>query len=194
MLYVGFIDNLVTAVDKYTVCITVPCMNMKRASVIMGISAIAAAIIFGAVAASPHPKAMAQEDQDTMTVVEQKTAQSAPDPLPGHSMHQAVLVLPPREDGAIYDGDITWTASKNVEVVVLHAYNDTGIDKAHGEPLTAPFGDGKVAITLYKIPSNSPIASGSTHFTGSALAFHTLSGQEFTVTYSVKATVNEQTG
>jgi hypothetical protein len=94
----------------------------------------------------------------------------------------------------IYDGDITWTASKNVEIVVLHAYNNTGVDATHGEPLNAPFGDGKVAISLYKQASNTPAAGGSTHFTGSALAFHTLSGEKFTVTYSVKATASQPTG
>ncbi|HVX02319.1 MAG TPA: hypothetical protein VHA09_04130 [Nitrososphaera sp.] len=136
----------------------------------------------------------AQEDQGATTIVMQKTAESAPDPLPGHSMHQAVIALPPRDDGGVYDGDVTWTASKNVEIVVLHPYNDTGVDDEHGQPLNAPFGDGKVAISLYKLSSGTPAPGGSTHFTGSALAFHTLSGEKFTVTYSVKATVNQTTG
>jgi len=166
-------------------------VNSRQTSILAGISAIAVAIVFGAIATGQH-NVQAQEDQ-SVTIVAQHTAQSAPDPLPGHSMHQAVIVLPPRNDGGIYDGDITWTASKNVEVVVLHTYNSTGVDQAHGEPLNAPVGDGKVAISLYKVPSNTPAAGGSTHFVGSALAFHTLSGEKFTVTYSVDATVDQPT-
>jgi hypothetical protein len=168
-------------------------MNVKQTIVMSGILAIAAAIMYGAAATSFTPQKVLAQENATETIVEQKTAQSAPDPLPGHSAHQLVLVLPPRDDGSVYDGDITWTASKQVEIVVLHPYNSTGVDSAHGEVLNAPFGGGKVAITLYRNPSNTIIQSGSTHFTGSALAFHTLSGQKFTVTYSVKATVNPPT-
>lgn len=122
--------------------------------------------------------------------VAQKTGISAPDPLPGHSMHQMVMVVPPRADGKIWDGDVSWTSSQPVEVVILHMYNSTGVDDKHGEPLNAALPDGsgnKVAITLYKDPSDTPAPSGSTHFTGTALAFHTLDGKPFTVTYSVKA-------
>ncbi|AIF82511.1 hypothetical protein NTE_00429 [Candidatus Nitrososphaera evergladensis SR1] len=164
-------------------------MNTKQTYTIAGISAIAAVIIFGAVAAS-QKNVQAQVNQNELFVA-QKTGESAPDPLPGHSMHQAVLAVPPRDDGRIWDGDVTWTASQPVEIVVLHVYNSTGADDAHGEPLNAPFGNGKVAISLYKEASNTPAAGGSTHFTGSALAFHTLSGKPFTVTYSVKATALE---
>jgi hypothetical protein len=166
-------------------------MNVKQTIVVSGILAIAAAVMFGAAATSFTPqKVLAQDENATQTIVEQKTAESAPDPLPGHQTHQAVLVLPPRSDGSVYDGDISWVASKQVEIVILHPYNSTGVDSAHGEVLNAPFGGGKVAISLFRTPSNTIVQSGSFHFTGSAVAFHTLSGQKFTVTYSVKATVN----
>jgi|SRR5581483_11313784 hypothetical protein len=168
-------------------------MNMKRTSMIAGMSAIAAVIIFGAAVAASQKNVQAQVNQNELFVA-QKTGESAPDPLPGHSMHQAVLALPPRDDGMIWDGDVTWTASQPVEIVVLHQYNSTGVDDSHGEPLNAPFGDGKVAISLYKTNSNTPAAGGSTHFTGSAFAFHTLSGKPFTVTYSVKATALQPSG
>jgi hypothetical protein len=174
-------------------------MNAKKMPIVAVTLGIAAVIVFGTVAVSQH-NAQAQEqppqDQGELFVA-QNTAQSGPDPLPGHSMHQAVLVLPPRDDGMIWDGDITWTASKNVEIVVLHNYNGTGVDDQHGEPLNAPLtenGTDKVAISLYSIPSNTPAPSGSTHFTGTALAFHNIKGEPFTVTYSVKATASSPTG
>ncbi len=127
-------------------------------------------------------------------LITQKTVASAQDPLPGHEGHQLVLAVPPRSDGKLWAGEVVWTASQPVEVVVLHWYDQDAIDsntaKSHGQPLIAQFPDGSgryVAITLYKSDSNTPVPSGSTSFVGSALAFHTLDGKPFTVTYSVKA-------
>jgi hypothetical protein len=59
----------------------------------------------------------------------QKTGTSGVDPLcataPVHCAHQAVLALPPRSDGKVWVGTITWTSSKPVELVVLHGYNQS---------------------------------------------------------------------
>jgi hypothetical protein len=128
---------------------------------------------------------------DTVTL--QKTGVSDTDPLPGHSAHQLVMALAPRSDGKVWVGTVTWTASKPVEVVVLQNYNSsvTGADAAHGQPLTAPFGNGAVAISLIKTPSGTPVASGTIPFADNALAFHTLSGHKFTVTYTVDATAKQ---
>jgi hypothetical protein len=126
------------------------------------------------------------------TVTLQKTGVSDTDPLPGHSGHQLVMALAPRSDGKVWIGTVTWTASKPVEVVVLHGYNSSvTADAAHGQPLTAPFGNGTVAISLIKTASGTPVASGAMPFAGNALAFHTLSGEKFTVTYTVDATAKQ---
>ena len=124
---------------------------------------------------------------DIITI--QKTAESTVDPLPGHSAHQLVMALPPRDDGKVWVGTVSWTASKPVEIVILHGYNSTlKPDAAHGSVLTAPLGPGKeVAISLVKTSSGTPIHSGSMRFVGNAVAFHTLSGAKFTVTYSLDA-------
>ena len=124
----------------------------------------------------------------------QKTGVSDTDPLPGHSAHQLVMAIPPRSDGKVWVGIVTWTASKPVEVVVLHGYNSSvTADAAHGQPLTAPFGKGSVAISLVKTPSGTPVASGSIPFVGNAIAFHTLNGDKFIVTYSADATAKDLT-
>src|SRR5919202_3639608 len=160
---------------------------------IAAIIAVAAFLGLGGVVNPSIINANAQQDQpmgDTVTI--QKTGVSSPDPLPGHSSHQLVMALPPRDDGKVWVGTVTWTASKPVEVVVLHGYNSSvTADAAHGQPLTAPFGNGAVAISLVKTASGTPIASGSMPFAGNALAFHTLSGAKFTVTYTVAATARE---
>jgi hypothetical protein len=125
----------------------------------------------------------------TGNVTIQKTGVSNTDPLPGHSAHQLVMALPPRSDGKVWVGTVTWTASKPVEVVVLHMYNSSiTADAAHGQPLIAPFGNGSVAISLVKTPSGTPVASGSMPFAGNALAFHTLNGDKFVVTYTAAVT------
>jgi hypothetical protein len=141
--------------------------------------------------------ASAQEEELPTEVVLQGTQTSAQDPLPGHEGHQLVLALPPRGDGLVWVGDATWVASKPVEVVVLHGYNASAVSNQtsaqFGEPLKAPFGGGEVAITLVKPDSGTPVPSGGMPFAGNALAFHTLSGDPFTVTYTIAANAEELT-
>src|ERR671939_1330053 len=157
---------------------------------LMAISVPALAINANAQVPGVIPQQSGTDEQDTVTI--QKTGVSSTDPLPGHSAHQLVMALPPRSDGKVWVGTVTWTASKPVEVVVLHMYNSSiTADAAHGQPLIAPFGNGSVAISLVKTPSGTPVASGSMPFAGNALAFHTLNGNKFTVTYTVAATARE---
>jgi hypothetical protein len=40
------------------------------------------------------------------------------------------------------------------------------------------------------MPASNPVPSGTAPFVGSAVAFHTLSGAKFTVTYTLDATAN----
>ena len=135
--------------------------------------------------------------QTSSHVTIQNTTVSGQDPLPGHQGHQLALILPPRADGKLWVGTVTWTSSKPVELVVLHGYTNVTADSAHGVPLIAKPPTGAVAITLITpsqfAPASDPIASGTAPFVGSAVAFHTLSGAKFTVTYSVDATANSPT-
>ena len=135
--------------------------------------------------------AYAQEEEQQESYTVQKTETSTQDPLPGHESHQIVLAAPPREGGSIYSGVATFSASQPVEVVVLHGYNPSVVNQTAGEPLTAPFGDGQVAISLMKQFTDSPINAGSLAFTGNALAFHNLEGKPFSVTYTVDAEIKE---
>jgi hypothetical protein len=104
------------------------------------------------------------------------------------------MALPPRTDGKVWVGTMTWTASKPVEVLVFQGYNSSvTADADHGQPLIAPLDHGQVAISLVKTDSRTPIASGSYPFAGNGLAFHTLNGTKFTVTYTVDATAKKLT-
>jgi hypothetical protein len=126
------------------------------------------------------------------TFTAQKTVISTVDSLPGHSGHQAVIALPARTDGMVWVGTISWSASKPVEVRLLQNY-DSSIkpDAVHGKPVTAPFGKGESAISLI-LSSNGAATvpsydAGSLNFAANQVAFHTLGGIPFTVTYTVDA-------
>jgi hypothetical protein len=178
--------------NKTTPTIALVSAIIMASAALMGLGVIIINPTINASAQVPGmmPQQSSTDEQDTVTI--QKTGVSSTDPLPGHSAHQLVMALPPRSDGKVWVGTVTWTASKPVEVVVLQGYNSSvTADTAHGQPLTAPFGNGAVAISLVKTNSGTPIASGSLPFAGNALAFHTLSGAKFTVTYTVAATARE---
>jgi hypothetical protein len=170
---------------------------MKRIEISTSLLAIALMVPIILLSAPSLASAQEEEEELPNEVVIQETQTSTQDPLPGHESHQLVMALPPRGDGLIWVGDTSWVASKPVEVVVLHGYNSTAVSNQtatqFGEPLTAPFGGGEVAISLVKPESGTPVPSGSTPFAGNALAFHTLGGEPFSVTYTVAATAEELT-
>jgi hypothetical protein len=138
-------------------------------------------MVSSASAASSNPL------QSSSHVTIQNTTTSSQDPLPGHQGHQLAMVLPPRSDGKLWVGTVTWTSSKPVELAVLHGYNNVPADATHGVPLISKPPSGAVAITL--IGAEHPLEEATATFVGSAVAFH-LSGAKFTVTYSVDATAN----
>ena len=114
---------------------------------------------------------------------------SIQDPLPGHEGHQLALILPPRDDGAIYEGTLSFTSSKPVEVVILQNFaNETAVDAFYGGVTTAPLGEGTVAISLLT-PQFGPIPSASLPFAGNALALHNIEGEPFAATYTVTGNV-----
>lgn len=146
----------------------------------------------------PSPSASAQvEEVLSNYVVMQKTKTSIPGMNDGH---QIVVALPPREDGLVWRGDITWAASKPVEIAVLHGYNSSALSgkslSQFGEPLKQKFGNVEVAMSLMKPESGTSYASGSISFVGNSLVFHTagaVGGEPFTVTYTVAASAEKIT-
>ena len=118
----------------------------------------------------------------------------------GKIPHQIVFALPLRNDSKIWTGTVTFTASKPIEIEVLHLYKpQSAIDADHGEPYHATLPNNKtVAISTMTMftdtplkVTDTPISAGSLQFAGSALVFHKTSGDPFTVTYTVDAVVRE---
>ena len=119
----------------------------------------------------------------------QTTAESIACVFGGHT-DKHVMAVPPRKDGKMWSGTITWSSSIPVEVAILHGYEPgfaTGLES--GEPEVVTIGTGKVALTMINHPDQNtrPSSSGSMRFTGDALAFHNSSGEDFTVSYTVDA-------
>ena len=137
---------------------------------------------------------------ESYTIVDQKTVMSQPAPVrhPGQPSHEVVFALPLRDDGRIWSGTVTFTASKPIEAEILHFYSpEEKIDSLHGEPYHAILpGNKSIAIThlrdIVDVPieiNGTGISSGSFSFVGNALVFHKTNGEPFTVTYTIDAKV-----
>jgi hypothetical protein len=120
----------------------------------------------------------------------------------GKVPHQIIFALPLRNDSMIWTGTVTFTASRPIEIEVLHDYKPTStIDSEHGEPYHANISQNRtIAISTMTMFSDTPvkvtdtpISTGSLTFTGSALVFHKTSGDPFTVTYTVDAVARSPT-
>src|SRR5215211_7224382 len=62
----------------------------------------------------------AQDGQQGGRIVRQGTITSSPVPIPGLEEQQRASILPLRQDGSIYTGVLTFTATEPVNVVILN--------------------------------------------------------------------------
>jgi hypothetical protein len=154
---------------------------------------------------SMNSTATGSQNQATEEVfIVQNTSMSVPATVSHHGqpLHQVVWALPLRDDGKIWSGSVSFTASKPIEAEIIHDYKpQQPIDEKHGEPYNfiAP-GNRSIAITTLRDIIDVPIeingtglSSGSFEFDGSALVFHKASGEPFTVTYTVDAVAKDVT-
>jgi hypothetical protein len=137
-------------------------------------------------------------------IIVQNTSMSVPASVTHHGqpLHAIVWALPLRDDGKIYSGSVSFTASKPIEVEIIHDYKpQQPIDEEHGEPYNfiAP-GNRSIAVTTLKDIIDVPIeingtglSTGSFEFDGSGLVFHKASGEPFTVTYTIDAVAKDVT-
>ena len=128
------------------------------------------------------------------TIAWQGTVSSFKDPLKGHESHQVAVILPPRDDQAIYTGVISFIASKPVEVVTLHNYNlgNRTIPDKFGVVMKSPTpwrqgGEVATAMMALDYPKNTPTFSANVPFAANALGIHTTNGDPFVATYTVVA-------
>ena len=180
-------------------------MNLKTFAaplILLGLSLTLTPIL---VNAQPSINSTATKSQNQTTeVIIQNTSMSVPASVRHHGqpLHEIVWALPLRDDGKIWSGKVSFTASKPIEVEIIHDYKpQQPIDKKHGEPynFVAP-GNRSIAITTLKDLVDIPIeingtglSTGSFEFAGSALVFHKASGEPFTVTYTLDAVAKDVT-
>jgi hypothetical protein len=183
-------------------------MNKVRGStMLITIILLAAGLAFSIGAAASNigmqsqATAQKQPNEEIYRIQETAMSRAAPVAHTGNLPHAVVFALPIRDDGKIYTGQATFTASKPIEVEVIHVYRpDQPPDEVHGEPPTAVINGTTITYShLTGIVDNNiitgdvPTASGTFEFTGSGLVFHKRSSEPFTVTYTIDATVGPLT-
>lgn len=113
-----------------------------------------------------------------------QTITSSQDPGIGHESHQLAVILSPNE-GTLYDGSMTFSASEPIQIVVLHEIN---ANDAKGQPTWTV--DGKTVYGLSLIDTGKK--ADSFEFTGAGLALHSPNSKEFTTTVSVDGWIRGQ--
>src|SRR5215216_4093579 len=195
--------------------LSMPIAQSKRkliaaTALFIAVGAMTGAIATGGAATVSFAQTQGQQDGGGATtgqqggggqerIVRQGTITSIQDPLPGHEEHQAAILLPLRQDGSIYSGLLTYTASAPVEVVIadVQTLNETEqsmlnvTEDGFGTLLTSPLDNQtSIAITLITPPyGDTPVPSASIPFAGNALWLHTLDGTPFVANYAVSAQV-----
>jgi plastocyanin len=143
--------------------------------------------------------ANASDNAARRLVVQQGTLSS---PGPDAGPFQIVDILPAREDGRVYEGTITFTATKPVMVAPLLRYGvaDEVLEPEFGDLFVFPGGpQGSLIAPALITPDygeevNSDIPmprtySASVPFTANGLSIGNLEGEQFLVTYSLHATL-----
>jgi hypothetical protein len=139
----------------------------------------------------------AQDGQQGGRIVRQGTVTSSPDPLPGMEEEQRATILPLRQDGSIYTGVLTYTATEPVDVVILNMQNLNETERAIlnatdsdlGTLLTSQLNNqtSLVISTITPTYGDSPAPSASIPFAGNAVWLHTSDGTPFAASYAVSA-------
>src|SRR5918999_5446053 len=200
---------------SYTCCnLSMPIAQSKRklfaaTALFIAVGALTGAIATGGAATISFAQTEEQQGGDTTgqqggqeRIVNQGTVTSGPEPTPGHEGHQYATILPLTEEGSIYSGVLTYTASVPVEVVLLNVQDLNETERSilnvtddeedgFGTLLTAqPDNETSIAITVITPPyGDTPVPSASIPFAGNALWLHTLDGTPFVANYAVSAQV-----
>jgi hypothetical protein len=104
-------------------------------------------------------------DNNTNIIVRQGTVASEPPMIPGDPTRFATI-LQPRPNGSVYTGTVSFTASKKVDVFVLHSVDKNGsslINSTYKEPASFLIGPKQSVAPTLIVPDykSSFIPSGS---------------------------------
>jgi hypothetical protein len=172
----------------------------------IAVGALTGAIATGGAATISFATTQGQQDGGGATtgqqgqITQQGTVTSSPVPIPGFEGQQRATILPLTQDGTIYTGVVTYTATEPVNFVILNMQNlneterailnATGDDDGElGTLVTAPV-DNQTSLAITIITpeyGDSPAPSASIPFAGNAVWLHTSTGEPFAATYAVSA-------
>lgn len=112
----------------------------------------------------------------------QDTKTSHPDNIaPEHQQyHQIAMVLPPQGD-KIYVGQVSYSASRPVNVFVMQPLNTTVTQNATSVPIANI--EGGFAVSASNFLEGQ--VADNTEFAGSSVYFHSRSSEPFTVAYTI---------
>jgi len=141
-----------------------------------------------------------EKEGQNKKIVQQGVVTSSPDPLPGHEAHQSVTILKLKGDNTVYEGTLSFIASKPVEVQIISRNMSAPSDTQSVPPQIAPEfgtmsiiplpgGQGSVisSLILPPYPEGATSFSASIPFAANGLALHNLDGEEFVASYNVVA-------
>src|SRR5918999_511986 len=196
---------------SYTCCnLLMPIAQSKRklfaaTALFIAVGALTGAIATGGAATISFAQTEEQQGGDTTgqqggqeRIVRQGTITSQPVPLPEFEEQQSATILPLTEEGSIYSGVLTYTASQPVNVVVLNVQdlneteqsmlNVTEDEEGFGTLLTSQI-DNQTSVAFTTTYGDAPAPSASIPFAGNALWLHTSDGTPFVANYAVSAQV-----
>ena len=146
---------------------------MRTAVVVPAAAAAAAALLLAAAAALPvlsDTAAEAAARQPSKKFHFTQTLESWADPGEGRNGTQVAMFISPSE-GSIFDGSMTYAASRPVGVMVLHELSEGQEDA--GQPVWTVDGKYYYAVSLHPAAAGS----GSAEFTGAAVALYSAAGR-----------------
>lgn len=105
----------------------------------------------------------------------------------GHQSHQAVHFVWPQA-GQVYDGKVTFTASKGVDIIAIHDITDQQGNTTGIKTWTV---EGRKYATTTLMTNAT---SGTVDFVGSEILAHSASSDQYTVAFSLDAITMRDTG
>jgi len=174
-------------------------------AIVLTLTATSASILLfdNYIVANAQPSANEHQTETQLgvdTITRQGTVTSSQDPIPGHEEMQMATILPFRQDGTLYSGVLTYTATAPVEVVILNMQTLNETERAIlnatddgelGTLFMSQLDEQTSLSSSYIVPSyaGSPVPSASIPFVGNAVWLHTLDGTPFSATFAVNALV-----
>lgn len=141
---------------------------MKKAVIVPAVAAILLAAAAAAALAAESDAASARPPSKKFHFTQ--TLDSWDDPGVGRNGTQIAMFVSPSE-GRIFDGSLTYAASRPVGVMVLHEL--AAGQEGAGQPVWTVDGETHYALSLHGAPSRS----GSAEFTGAAVALYSAAGR-----------------